>query len=240
MIDFKKPFFIAGPCVIVSYHHLFNVAKTVKDVLGAAGFPMLLKSSFDKANRTSINSYRGVGSERGLSILHRVGRELDIPITTDFHSVEQLETSGTTVDVVQIPAFLSRQTDILTAAACTGRPVNVKKGQFVSHDAISSIWEKLDNAGCDNVMITERGTQFGHNDVVVDFRRKWNVMPWTNVLDVTHTVKRWEDSVQLAKAGLAVGAQGIFCEVGSKRCDQDRSIPLNDFEYFIQILRERQ
>lgn len=237
MMNFKKPFFIAGPCVIVSYHHLFSVAKTVKEVLHGAGFKMVLKSSFDKANRTSINSYRGPGLDKGISILHRVGRELDLPVTTDFHSVEQLETSGTTVDVVQIPAFLSRQTDILTAAARTGRPVNVKKGQFIAHNAMYKIWEKLDNAGCDNVMITERGTQFGHDDVVVDFRRKWNISPWTNVLDITHSVKRWEDSIQLAKAGLAVGARGIFCEVGSKRCDEDRSIPLNEFEHFVQILK---
>jgi 2-dehydro-3-deoxyphosphooctonate aldolase (KDO 8-P synthase) len=233
MIDFDKFFLIAGPCVIESFEHLREVATHINQITKKMGVQWVLKSSYDKANRTSIASYRGPGMGKGMSILYKVGQLLDCPVTTDFHEVSDLVYYGSTVDIVQIPAFLSRQTSLLKAAAGTGKPVNVKKGQFIPHWGIPDIVRKLTDCGCGRVLITERGHQFGYNDVVVDFRRKWGENHWLDVLDVTHTVSYWEESLPLARAGMGVGVNSIFCEVGSTKCDKNRSIPLDKFEDFL-------
>ena len=233
MIDFDRFFLIAGPCVIESYSHLKEVATHINQITKKMGIQWVLKSSYDKANRTSIDSYRGPGIGPGISKLSMVGRELGCPVTTDFHGVDELAYYGTAVDIVQIPAFLCRQTPILKAAAGTQRPVNVKKGQFIPHWGIPDIVRKLTDSGCGRVLITERGHQFGYNDVVVDFRRRWGDNNWLDVLDVTHTVQHWEESVPLARAGLGVGVNSLFCEVGSTKCDANRSVPLDKFEEFV-------
>ena len=242
MIDFSKFFLIAGPCVIESFEHLREVATHINHITKKMGVQWVLKSSYDKANRTSITSYRGLGMGKGMSILYKVGHLLDCPITTDFHDVSDIVYYGTTVDIVQIPAFLSRQTTLLNAAAKTGRPVNVKKGQFIPPGGIPDIVRKLTNSGCGRVLITERGHQFGYNDVVVDFRREWGCNNWLDVLDVTHSVNYWENSLPLARAGIGVGVNAIFLEVGSTKCDANRSVPLDQLEGFLNgigLLQQR-
>ena len=232
-MDFSRFFLIAGPCVIESFEHLYEVATHIKKITDKMGVRWVLKSSYDKANRTSIESFRGIGMGRGMSALYKAKSMLDCEVTTDFHSVEQIESYGTTVDIVQVPAFLCRQTDIIEAAARTQKPVNVKKGQFISPGGIPDIVRKLSDCGCGDILITERGTQFGYSDVVVDFRRFHMPTPWVDVLDVTHSVSDWRQSLPLAKAALALGVRGIFCEVGSTLCDENRSIPLEEFERFL-------
>jgi len=230
MIDLDRFFLIAGPCVIESYDHLMKVASHIQKTTDKLGIQWVLKSSYDKANRTSIDSYRGPGIEKGISILNKVKFKLECPITTDFHSVEEIKHYGTTVDIVQIPAFLSRQTDILVAAGKTGKPVNVKKGQFINPEQIPSIVKKVGV----NCFITERGTQCG-DDVIVDFRNLWRV----DIIDVTHTVKHWSHSGYLARAGIAIGVNGVFCEVGSTLCDKEKSIPLSYLNDFAQNIKEQ-
>lgn len=227
-IDFDKFFIIAGPCVIEDYTHLREVASHIKFV--TEGVQWILKASYDKGNRTELGSFRGPGFERGLNILSGVKNELKCPITSDVHGEDEATHAGGYLDLIQIPAFLCRQTDILVAAARTGKPVNVKKGQFISPNEIASIRNKVGR----NVLITERGSQFGYGETVIDFRH----LSLCDVLDVTHSVTNWEDSLNLAKAGLAAGIKGIFCEVGSTKCDEKRSIPLNEFEGFFNELRD--
>lgn len=206
---------IAGPCVI--YDHVFEIAGALKDI--TVGVEWYFKASFDKANRTSCDSYRGPGFANGIGILSKI-RESGIKTTTDFHEAWQIEASAHQVDIVQIPAFLCRQTDLLLAAKASGRVVNVKKGQFISPANICEIRRKVGSC-----LITERGSQFGYGDLVVDFRN----LALCDVLDVTHSVSNWKDSLNLGKAGIACGIEWIFCEVGSVGCDEKRSIPLNEF-----------
>jgi len=238
MINFSKFFLIAGPCVIESYEHLYDVTAHIKQITSKMGVSWVLKSSYDKANRTSVDSFRGVGLEKGMSMLYQAKLRHGCLITSDFHSVEEIECYGTTVDIIQIPAFLCRQTDILVAAAGTGKPVNVKKGQFISPGGIPDIVRKLNGGGCRDILVTERGSQFGYDEVVVDFRRFGVQNNWTDVLDVTHSVNDWRQSLPLARAGLGAGIKGIFCEVGSTKCDEKRSIPLDEFEGFLDALRD--
>ncbi len=166
-----RPFvLIAGPCVIETESMALAVAEEIKRIADGLSMPFIYKSSYDKANRTSIDSARGPGIEKGLAILERVKREIGVPVLSDVHTVDEVARAAEVLDVIQIPAFLCRQTDLLVAAARTGRPVNVKKGQFMAPDDVSGIVQKVRSAGNDSVIITERGASFGYHNLVVDFR----------------------------------------------------------------------
>jgi 2-dehydro-3-deoxyphosphooctonate aldolase (KDO 8-P synthase) len=222
-----RPFFlIAGPCVIESEAHCLKMAGEIKRVAEEAGVELIFKASFDKANRTSIASFRGPGIERGLEVLDRVKARLGIPVTSDIHLPEQAWLAAEVLDVIQIPAFLCRQTDLLTAAAETGRIVNVKKGQFLAPWDVRHVVEKIRETGNPRVLITERGTSFGYNNLVVDFKG-FAVMGQLGcglVFDGSHSVQlpggagdrsggQAEIIPSLAAAAVAVGVDGLFLEV---------------------------
>jgi len=244
-------FLIAGPCVIESEEQVLKTAQELKDITDRHGIDLIYKSSFDKANRSSIRSYRGPGMERGLEILQRVKDEYDLPVITDFHVPEQAAPVADVVDVLQVPAFLSRQTDVLTAAGETGLPINVKKGQFLSADGMDNVVNKIESTGNEQVMLCERGAMFGYNNLVVDMRN-FDVMKELGkpvVFDTTHSVQRpgaHGDSSggdrrfvsTLARAALGAGVAGIFAEVHpnppSAKCDAATQLPLDDFEPLIK------
>ena len=223
----KGPIFlIAGPCVIESETHTLGIAEVLKTITEALEIPFIFKSSFDKANRTSMKSYRGPGLDEGLRILSRVRSELGIPVLTDIHESWQAEPVAEVVDVIQIPAFLCRQTDLLVAAGKTGRIVNIKKGQFMAPWDMKHAVEKVRSTGNEKVMVTERGTIFGYNNLVVDFRS----LVWMRslgvpvVYDATHSLQRpagqggmsggdRELIAPLARAAAGVGVNGFFMEV---------------------------
>ena len=218
-------FLIAGPCVVESEELVFNVAKEVADICQRHSIPLILKASYKKANRTSANSFTGLGDEFGLSILRKAGIAFDLPVTTDIHSEEEAMPAAKYVDVLQIPAFLCRQSELLIAAAHTGKIVNVKKGQFISGEAMKFAVEKINNAGNRKVMLTERGTTFGYQDLVVDYRNI-PLMQHNNtpvVMDCTHSLQQPNQTngitggnpqliETIAKAAIAAGADGLFIE----------------------------
>jgi len=218
-------FLIAGPCVVESEELVFNVAKEVADICQRHSIPLILKASYKKANRTSASSFTGLGDEFGLSILQKAGIAFDLPVTTDIHSEEEAMPAAKYVDVLQIPAFLCRQSDLLIAAANTGKIVNVKKGQFISGEAMKFAVEKINNAGNRKVMLTERGTTFGYQDLVVDYRNI-PLMQHNNtpvVMDCTHSLQQPNQTngitggnpqliETIAKAAIAAGADGLFIE----------------------------
>jgi 2-dehydro-3-deoxyphosphooctonate aldolase (KDO 8-P synthase) len=219
-------FLIAGPCVIETPRHPSRVAARVKAITRELGIPYVFKASFDKANRSSLGSYRGPGLERGLEILADVRRRHDVPILTDVHEVAQVEPCARVADVLQIPAFLCRQTDLVVAAARTGKIVNVKKGQFMAPWDMKSVLEKAAATGNRKIMVTERGFTFGYNNLVVDMRSfpALRGLGFPVVFDVTHSVQRpgglgdrsGGDSHfidTLAPAGVAAGVHGLFMEV---------------------------
>lgn len=217
---------IAGPCVIESEELTLRVAKSLKETARKARMPFVFKCSYDKANRTSLGSFRGVGPREGLEILAKVRREVGVPVLTDIHAVDQVEAAAAVVDVLQIPAFLCRQTDLIVAAVKSGRVVNVKKGQFLSPVDAHNIVEKARAAGGQRVMLTERGASFGYNNLVVDMRGL-EIMKATGtpvVFDATHSVQlpggRGQSSggqrefvFPLARAAVAVGVSAVFMEV---------------------------
>jgi 2-dehydro-3-deoxyphosphooctonate aldolase (KDO 8-P synthase) len=219
-------FLIAGPCVIESEAHARMIAERLIEITAAAKVSFVFKASFDKANRTSLSSFRGPGLAEGLPILGRIKQQLGVPVLTDIHEPAQAAPSAEVCDVLQIPAFLSRQTDLLLAAARTGRVVNLKKGQFLSPWDMSHAVEKIASAGNHKVILTERGVSFGYQNLVVDMR-SIPIMKKTGcpvVLDVTHAVQlpgadgrssggQPEFIEPLARAGVAAGADGVFLEV---------------------------
>jgi 2-dehydro-3-deoxyphosphooctonate aldolase (KDO 8-P synthase) len=223
--DKKNFFLIAGPCVVESEELVFNVAKEVADICQRHSIPLILKASYKKANRTSASSFTGLGDEFGLSILQKAGIAFDLPVTTDIHSEEEAMSAAKYVDVLQIPAFLCRQSELLIAAANTGKIVNVKKGQFISGEAMKFAVEKINNAGNRKVMLTERGTTFGYQDLVVDYRNI-PLMQHNNtpvVMDCTHSLQQPNQTngitggnpqliETIAKAAIAAGADGLFIE----------------------------
>ena len=223
----RQPFFlIAGPCVIESEEHALGVAARLREITSALDVPFIFKASFDKANRTSIRSFRGPGLDRGLEILGRIRRELGVAVTSDVHEAGQVGPAAEVLDLLQIPAFLCRQTDLIVAAAATGRPVNIKKGQFLAPGDLVHAVEKARSTGNGDLLVTERGTSFGYNNLVVDFRslprlRKLGVPV---VFDATHSVQlpggaggssSGESGFvpYLARAAVAVGVDGLFMEV---------------------------
>ena len=218
-------FLIAGPCVIESREETFEIANTLKTVTEKLNIPFIFKGSFKKANRTRLNSFTGIGDVTALNILKEVKKELRLPITTDVHCIDDIKKVENIVDILQIPAFLCRQTDLLIFAAKTGKYINIKKGQFLSAENMKYAIEKITSNSNNNVLATERGNMFGYNDLVVDFRsipimKKFDVPV---ILDITHSLQQPNMSSgitggkpkfieTIAKAGIAVGADGIFLE----------------------------
>ncbi|MFL6584618.1 MAG: 3-deoxy-8-phosphooctulonate synthase [Chthoniobacterales bacterium] len=218
--------FILGPCVIESEKFVWRMARKIAEICGAERVPFIFKASYDKANRTSVRSFRGVGAREGCEILAAIGRELKAPVTTDVHSAEEAEFAAEFIDLLQIPAFLCRQTDLLRAAAQSGRAVNVKKGQFLAPWDVRNIGEKLTAFGCKQFMFTERGTTFGYNNLVADMRSLYWMREagYRVIFDATHSVQRpggagdatSGDGVLapvLARAAVAAGCDGVFMEV---------------------------
>jgi 2-dehydro-3-deoxyphosphooctonate aldolase (KDO 8-P synthase) len=218
--------FLLGPCVVESVGHAMMMARSIKDICERVGVGFVYKSSFDKANRSSIDSFRGDGMEVGLDVLRQVKDEVGVPVITDIHEPWQAEKAAEVADILQIPAFLCRQTDLLVAAAKTGKAVNVKKGQFLSPWDAKNIVEKLQAAGCEKILLTERGVSFGYNNLVVDLRsfpvmRSFGVPV---VFDVTHSLQlpgglgkatggQAEYIEDFARAGVACGVDAVFMEV---------------------------
>jgi len=223
-------FLIAGPCVIESEDHAIRMAEIIKGVARSLGFPFIFKASYDKANRTSIRSFRGPGLKEGLRILKRIKNELNLPVLTDVHETADVAKVAEAVDVLQIPAFLSRQTDLVVAAALSGRVVNIKKGQFVAPWDIRHAVEKCRQAGNSQVFVTERGASFGYNNLIVDMRSLAIMRKFAPVVfDATHAVQlpsaqsdengpamsggQPEFIPLLARAAVAAGVDGVFMEV---------------------------
>ena len=217
---------IAGPCVIESETTTLNIAEKLCLTAEKVGMKLIFKASFDKANRTSIESYRGPGLKKGLEILNRIKQNYGVPIITDIHLPEQAQPVAEVVDMIQIPAFLSRQTDLLVAAAQTKKIINVKKGQFLAPWDMLNVIKKLEDAGNNRIMLTERGTSFGYNNLIVDMTAigEMKKMGYPVIFDATHSVQkpggmgtksdgRREYVESLAKAATAVGVAGIFMEV---------------------------
>lgn len=246
---------IAGPCVIESYEHASMMAREISAVTKKVGLDLVYKSSFDKANRSSIESFRGHGMEGGLEILAQIKQETGLPVITDVHETWQVEKVAEVADVLQIPAFLCRQTDLLVECAKSGRAVNVKKGQFLSpHDA-KNIVEKLRAAGGEKILLTERGASFGYNNLVVDFRsfpimRSFGVPV---VFDVTHSLQlpgglgkatggQSEYIENMARAGVACGIDAVFMEVHNdpKNAPSDgpNQLPLERLEGLLNTLKK--
>lgn len=219
-------FLLAGPCVIEGEEMALRIAEHIKGITDRLKIPYVFKGSFKKANRSRLDSFTGIGDEKALKILSKVRKEFGIPVVTDIHSPEDALKAAEYVDVLQIPAFLCRQTDLLVAAAKTGKVVNVKKGQFLSPEAMRFTVEKVRESQNPNVMVTERGTTFGYQDLVVDYRGIRIMQQECHcpvVLDVTHSLQQPNQSSgvtggqpelieTIAKAGIAVGADGIFIE----------------------------
>ena len=245
--DGKPLALIAGPCVIENESHVLKIAKTVRDIAARCGLPLIFKASFDKANRTSITSFRGPGLMEGLRILARVKDEVGVPILTDIHEVNQATPVAEVADILQIPAFLSRQTDLLVAAAGTGRVVNIKKGQFLSPHDVQHILTKITSTGHHKILVTERGTCFGYNNLVVDMRAFpiLRSMGFPVVFDVTHSLQlpgagdgvtsgQSEYIPTLAAAGVAAGVDVLFIEVHDRpdqaKSDGKNALALDDLE----------
>ena len=220
-----KPVFILGPCVIESEEFTWKMARALKTICAEAGAPFVFKASYDKANRTSAKSYRGLGLKDGCAMLAAIGRELGVPVTTDVHSPEEAVAAAEYIDLLQIPAFLCRQTDLIQAAGGTGRAVNVKKGQFLAPWDMRNIGDKLRAAGCERFLFTERGTTFGYNNLVADMRSLFwmRELGCPVVFDATHSVQRpggagdrtGGDGILapvLARAAVAAGCDGVFIE----------------------------
>jgi 2-dehydro-3-deoxyphosphooctonate aldolase (KDO 8-P synthase) len=219
-------FLIAGPCVIESESHALKMAREISRIAAKFDVPYVFKASYDKANRSSARAYRGMGMEEGLGVLQRVKEEVGAPVITDIHETYQADEAAEVADVLQIPAFLCRQTDLLQAAAATGRAVSVKKGQFLAPWEVGNIIEKIETTGNRQILITERGTSFGYNNLVVDMRA-FPIMRefgYPVVFDVTHSLQlpgglgdaadgQSQYVEHLARAGVACGVDGLFMEV---------------------------
>jgi 2-dehydro-3-deoxyphosphooctonate aldolase (KDO 8-P synthase) len=254
----RRFFLIAGPCVIESEQSALDIAGTLKEITGSLGIPFIYKSSFDKANRTSGNSFRGLGTEKGLAILAKVRKEIGVPILTDVHDISEIASVAAVVDVMQTPAFLCRQTDFIRACAQSGKPVNFKKGQFLSpHEMLNVIQKARDAAAEANVpdqfMVCERGASFGYNNLVSDMR-SLAILRETHapvVFDATHSVQlpggqggssggQREFVPVLARAAMAVGISGLFMEThpdpAKALSDGPNAVPLNRMKELLESL----
>lgn len=246
---------IAGPCSMESEALVMQVAETMKKITSKFKLPYVFKSSFDKANRTSIKSWRGPGLDEGLKLLEKVKKEFDIPVLTDIHEISQVKAAGEVCDVLQIPAFLCRQTDLLVAAAETGKTVNVKKGQFLAPWDMKNIVEKIKEAGSEKILLTERGASFGYNTLVVDMT-SFPIMRqfgYPVIFDATHSVQqpgglgnatggKREMIPHLMRAAVAAGIDGIFMEVhpdpAKGLSDAATMLPLDKVEGMIELVQK--
>lgn len=244
---------IAGPCVIESEKLCFEVCAYLQKLCAGLGLTYIFKASFDKANRSSAASFRGPGLEEGLQVLARVREKFQVPVLTDVHTEEQVETAGKTVDVLQIPAFLCRQTDLINAAVRTGKIVNIKKGQFLAPSDMRQVANKATAAGGKMLMLTERGTTFGYNNLVADMRSIpiMREIGWPVIFDATHSVQlpggagdrssgQREFAPVLARAAVAAGANGLFIEThpdpDKALSDGPNMIPLTQMEQMLKTL----
>jgi len=255
----NNPFFLmAGPCVLENDTMGFEIARKIADITSRLNIPYVFKASYKKANRSKLESFTGIGDNVALNILGAIGKEFGIPVVTDIHSEEEAFLAAQFVDVLQIPAFLCRQTELLVAAASTGKVINVKKGQFLSPQAMEFAVAKIRSSGNHNIMVTERGTTFGYNDLVVDFRGI-PVMQGFEVpvvLDVTHSLQQ-PNQVSgvtgglphlietISKAGIAAGVDGLFMEThpdpGTAKSDGANMLPLDNLEKLLEkLLRVRE
>ncbi|PYI77865.1 MAG: 3-deoxy-8-phosphooctulonate synthase [Verrucomicrobia bacterium] len=250
----RAPAFILGPCVIESEKFVRRMAQKIATICAAEKVQFIFKASYDKANRTSVKSFRGIGARQGCEILASIAAELKVPVTTDVHSMAEAQIAGEFIVLLQIPAFLCRQTDLLRAAAETGRAINVKKGQFLAPWDTKNIAEKLDEFGAKQFLFTERGTTFGYNNLVADFRS----LAWIReagyrvIFDATHSVQRpggAGDSTSgdgdlaplLARAAVAAGCDGIFMEVHDNPeralSDGPNQLPLKNLPKILRVLK---
>jgi 2-dehydro-3-deoxyphosphooctonate aldolase (KDO 8-P synthase) len=246
---------IAGPCVIEDEESCFEIALTLRDLCKRLDFPFIFKASYDKANRSSIRSFRGPGLKKGIEVLKFIKKDLGIPVTTDVHCKYEVEEVAEHVDLIQIPAFLSRQTDLLTQAADTGKPINIKKGQFMSPYEMINVIEKVQSRGNFDILLTERGTAFGYNNLVVDFR-SFQILSSFGcpvVFDGTHSVQLPGASGDrssgnnefvpiLVRAATAAGCCGIFLETHKEPekalCDGPNMIKLDELEPLLRQIKD--
>lgn len=246
-------FLMAGPCVIEDERMPFEIAERLVDITKRLGLEFIFKASYRKANRSRLDSFTGIGDEKGLKILGEIREKYNIPVVTDIHSAEEAEMAARFVDVIQIPAFLCRQTDILVAAAKTGKVVNIKKGQFLSPEAMRFAMDKVADSGNEKIVLTDRGTMFGYHDLIVDFRsipimKSFGVPV---VMDITHSLQQPNQSsgvsggmpemiASIAKAAIAVGTDGIFMETHpdpkKAKSDGANMLPLSEVENLLSTL----
>lgn len=252
--DRKDGFFLmAGPCVIEDERMPFEIAERLVDITKRLDLEFIFKASYRKANRSRLDSFTGIGDEKGLKILGEIREKYNIPVVTDIHSAEEAEMAARFVDVIQIPAFLCRQTDILVAAAKTGKVVNIKKGQFLSPEAMRFAMDKVADSGNEKIVLTDRGTMFGYHDLIVDFRsipimKSFDVPV---VMDITHSLQQPNQSsgvsggmpemiASIAKAAIAVGTDGIFMETHpdpkKAKSDGANMLPLSEVENLLSTL----
>jgi len=244
---------IAGPCVIESPSGTLKIAESIKKITSRLKIPFVFKASFDKANRTSIHSFRGPGIQEGLKVLAQIKSKLDLPVLSDVHDIHQVETAAEVLDIIQIPAFLCRQTDLIVAAAKTGKTVNVKKGQFMAPWDISGIIKKMQEAGNNNLLLTERGVSFGYNNLVSDFRALaiMRASGYPVVFDATHSVQKpgglgtssggeSQYIPLLARCAAAAGVDAVFLEThpdpSKALSDGPNSLPLKNLEALLKDL----
>lgn len=250
----NPPVIIAGPCVIENEDITIHTAKRLKEICSSAGLKLIFKSSYDKANRTSLSSYRGPGIDKGLRLLSDVKSRFQIPVISDVHAVNDVKPASEVLDALQIPAFLCRQTDLILAASKTGKPVNIKKGQFLAPWDIKNIIDKFASTGNHDLLITERGTSFGYNNLVVDFRGLpiMRSFGYPVIFDITHSLQlpggqgnssggEREFAEPLSRAAAAVGVDGLFMEVHPEPekalCDGPNMIRLDDVEEMLVAIK---
>ncbi|MFT4548546.1 MAG: 2-dehydro-3-deoxyphosphooctonate aldolase (KDO 8-P synthase) [Verrucomicrobiales bacterium] len=254
-MDGKEPIFILGPCAIESEDFAWEMARSLKAIADEQNLRFVFKASYDKANRTSVKSFRGPGVREGCRILGEIGKELGVPVTTDVHTPEEAEIAAETVDLLQIPAFLCRQTDLIVATAKTGRAMNVKKGQFLAAWDMRNIAGKIESSGCRNFFFTERGASFGYNTLVADMRSLYWMREdgYRVVFDATHSVQRpggkgdtsGGDGVLapiLARAAVATGCDGVFMEThrdpSQALSDGPNQVPLDQMPSILKKLTQ--
>ncbi len=250
----KNPLFlIGGPCVLENRDHAFSIAREINNICQDLNIPFIFKSSYDKANRSSLKSFRGPGLKEGLQILSEIKQELSIPVLSDVHETGQIQRAAEVLDVIQIPAFLCRQTDLIVTAARTQKPLNIKKGQFISPYEVNNIVEKVTDQGNESIILTERGTSFGYGNLIFDVRSIpiMKELGFPVVIDASHSVQLPGGEGHssggdakfipyIARAGISAGCDGIFCEIhdnpGKALSDKHNSLKLNELETFLKGL----